>query len=98
MGEIIDFAVQVANEHMVPEGMAAAVWGRLTGAERFYLKMMDIETTARASSTTTRISQRPSESATTAPDGLREPNKARLKTADWIQEEWLREHGVRSVV
>ncbi len=43
--DIIDFAVQVANEHMVPEGMASKVWERLTGAERFYFKMMDIETT-----------------------------------------------------
>lgn len=42
--EIIEFAVQVANEHMVPEGMDAKVWERLTGSERFYLKMLDIET------------------------------------------------------
>ena len=45
VGEIIDFAVQVANEHMVPEGMAPSVWERLTGAERFFYRMMDIETT-----------------------------------------------------
>jgi adenine-specific DNA methylase len=45
IAEVIDFAVQVANEHMVPEGMAPGVWERLTGAERFYLKMIDIETT-----------------------------------------------------
>jgi putative DNA methylase len=43
--EIIDFAVQVANEHMVPEAMSAAVWERLTGAERFFCKMLDLETT-----------------------------------------------------
>jgi adenine-specific DNA methylase len=45
VGEIIDFAVQVANEHLVPDGMEPRVWERLTGAERFYLKMLDIETT-----------------------------------------------------
>ena len=43
--DIIEFAVQVANEHLVPEGMDARVWERLTGSERFYCKMLDIETT-----------------------------------------------------
>ena len=43
VGEIIDFAVQVANEHLVPEGLPAATWERLSGAERFYLKMVDLE-------------------------------------------------------
>lgn len=41
--EIIDFAVQVANEQLVPEGVPAALWERLSGSERFYLKMLDIE-------------------------------------------------------
>ena len=41
--EIIDFAVQVANEYLVPEGIPAALWERLSGSERFYLKMLDIE-------------------------------------------------------
>lgn len=43
--DIIEYAVQVANEHLVPEGMDEHTWRRLTGTERFYLKMMDIETT-----------------------------------------------------
>jgi putative DNA methylase len=43
--DIIEYAVQVANEHLVPEGMAEQTWRKLTGTERFYLKMMDIETT-----------------------------------------------------
>ena len=43
--DIIEFAVQVANEHLVPEGMDARVWERLTGSERFYCKMLDVETT-----------------------------------------------------
>jgi len=41
--EIIAFAVQVANEHLVPDGMPAKVWGRLTGSERFFYRMMDME-------------------------------------------------------
>lgn len=43
--DIIEYAVQVANEHLVPEGMSEGTWRKLSGTERFYLKMMDIETT-----------------------------------------------------
>ncbi|UPJ73542.1 anti-phage-associated DUF1156 domain-containing protein [Bradyrhizobium sp. 187] len=45
VGEVIEFAVQVANEHMVPDPMDPKLWGGLSGAERFYFKMMDVETT-----------------------------------------------------
>ena len=45
VSEIVEFAVQVANEHMVPEGMNPKTWENLSGSERFYFKMMDIETT-----------------------------------------------------
>jgi len=41
--EMIDYAVTVANEHLVPEGLSASVWERCTGSERFYLKMLDME-------------------------------------------------------
>jgi adenine-specific DNA methylase len=41
--EIIDYAVQVANEHLVPEGIAQGVWEGCCAAERFYLKMMELE-------------------------------------------------------
>ena len=41
--EIIDFAVQVANEYLVPEGVAQGLWERLSGPERFYLRMLEIE-------------------------------------------------------
>jgi hypothetical protein len=41
--EIIDFAVQVANEYLVPEGIVPGLWERLTGPERFYIRMLDIE-------------------------------------------------------
>jgi len=41
--EMIDYAVTLANEHLVPEGLPAGVWERCSGPERFYLKMLDIE-------------------------------------------------------
>jgi putative DNA methylase len=41
--EIIDYAVQVANEHLVPEGVSVRLWERCVGAERFYLKMVEME-------------------------------------------------------
>lgn len=41
--ELVEFSVQIANEHLVPEGMDAKTWERSTGVERFYLKMLDIE-------------------------------------------------------
>jgi adenine-specific DNA methylase len=42
--EIIDYAVSVANEHLVPEGIPSAVWDKCSNNERFYLKMLDLET------------------------------------------------------
>lgn len=44
VGEIIEFAVQVANEHLVPEGLDPGLWERLTGPERFFMRMLDVET------------------------------------------------------
>jgi adenine-specific DNA methylase len=41
--ELIEFAVAIANEHLVPEGLDALVWERLTGSERFYLRMLEVE-------------------------------------------------------
>jgi len=41
--EIMDYAVQVANEYLVPEGLEAKDWDRLKGSERFYLRMLDVE-------------------------------------------------------
>lgn len=41
--ELIDFAVATANQCLVPQGIEKAHWDRLTGAERFYLKMLDME-------------------------------------------------------
>jgi putative DNA methylase len=41
--DIIELAVQIANEILVPDGLEPEVWQKLTGSERFYLKMLDIE-------------------------------------------------------
>jgi len=43
VNEIIDFAVQVANDHLVPEGLPGETWERLQGSERFFLKMLALE-------------------------------------------------------
>jgi putative DNA methylase len=41
--ELIAFAVNIANEYLVPEGVDRAVWEKSSGVERFYLKMLDME-------------------------------------------------------
>jgi putative DNA methylase len=41
--ELIAFAVNIANEYLVPEGVDRAVWAKSSGIERFYLKMLDME-------------------------------------------------------
>ena len=41
--DLIDFAVATANQCLVPQGIEKHHWDRLTGAERFYLKMVDLE-------------------------------------------------------
>jgi putative DNA methylase len=40
---LIAFAVDTANQCLVPQGVASALWNKLTGVERFYLKMLDME-------------------------------------------------------
>jgi putative DNA methylase len=41
--DLIDFAVDIANECLVPQGIQKAHWDQLTAAERFYLKLIDME-------------------------------------------------------
>jgi len=41
--DLISFAVDTANQCLVPKGIPKNNWDRLTGAERFYLKMLDME-------------------------------------------------------
>ncbi|WP_411902307.1 anti-phage-associated DUF1156 domain-containing protein [Methylorubrum thiocyanatum] len=81
--DIITFAVQVANEHMVPEGLEPQVWERLNGAERFYCKMLDIEATgSRKLDNYQNFAKafRVGDQLTTVMGDL-SPNKARLKSA-----------------
>jgi putative DNA methylase len=40
---LIAFAVDTANRCLVPQGIAKGHWDRLSGVERFYLKMLDME-------------------------------------------------------
>jgi putative DNA methylase len=40
---LIAFAVDTANQCLVPAGIAKTYWDGLTGAERFYLKLIDLE-------------------------------------------------------
>ncbi len=41
--ELIDFAVDTANKALVPHGLDESLWHGLNPAERFYLKMLDME-------------------------------------------------------
>ncbi|AVX31523.1 putative DNA methylase [Carboxydocella thermautotrophica] len=41
--ELIEFAVDVANQCLVPQGIEKTHWDKLKPAERFYLKMIDLE-------------------------------------------------------
>jgi adenine-specific DNA methylase len=43
--EIVQQAAEAANSLLVPEGLAAETWQRISGIQRFYLRMMDMETT-----------------------------------------------------
>ena len=43
--EIVQQAAEAANSLLVPEGLGAETWARLNGIQRFYLRMMDMETT-----------------------------------------------------
>jgi putative DNA methylase len=40
---LIAFAVDTANQCLVPQGIPQGHWDKLSGAERFYLKMLDLE-------------------------------------------------------
>ncbi|MBM4185612.1 MAG: DNA methylase, partial [Gemmatimonadetes bacterium] len=41
--ELIAFAVGTANQCLVPQGIERSLWNKLTGAERFYMKLLDLE-------------------------------------------------------
>ncbi|WP_234744910.1 anti-phage-associated DUF1156 domain-containing protein [Burkholderia sp. WTPI3] len=46
--EIVQQAAESASSLLVPEGLAADSWAKLTGIERFVLRMLDMETTGSA--------------------------------------------------
>ena len=46
--EIVQQAAEAANSLLVPEGLDKQTWQKLNGIQRFYLRMMDIETTGAA--------------------------------------------------
>lgn len=41
--DLIKFAVNTANQCLVPQGITKKQWEKLSGVERFYLKMLDLE-------------------------------------------------------
>lgn len=41
--ELIDFAVNTANKQLVPLGISESIWHDLNPSERFYIKMLDLE-------------------------------------------------------
>jgi putative DNA methylase len=41
--DLIDYAASVANRRLVPEGFDKGMWTDLTAAERFYVRMLDME-------------------------------------------------------
>lgn len=41
--KLITFAVDTANQCLVPEGLEKSVWDALSGPERFYLKLLELE-------------------------------------------------------
>ena len=43
--EIVQQAAEAANSLLVPEGLNTDTWQKINGIQRFYLRMMDIETT-----------------------------------------------------
>lgn len=43
--EIVQQAAETASSLLVPEGLSAEAWARLAGIERFYCRMLDMETT-----------------------------------------------------
>ena len=43
MDDLIEFAVSEANRALVPQGIAREHWERLMPAERFYLKLIELE-------------------------------------------------------
>ncbi|MEP3665222.1 MAG: anti-phage-associated DUF1156 domain-containing protein [Roseibium sp.] len=46
--DLIEYAVQVANEQLVPDGMKKNLWDKLESVDRYFLKMLDMESQGHA--------------------------------------------------
>lgn len=46
--EIVQQAAETASSLLVPDGLSSSTWARLSGVERFVLRMLDMETTGSA--------------------------------------------------
>jgi putative DNA methylase len=84
--EIVEQASETANELLVPEGLDRETWAAIGGIQRFYLRMLDMETTGASKldnyqnfAKTFRVDEYPAVMAST------EPNAARLKSVTEIR-------------
>lgn len=81
--DLIEFAVDTANQCLVPQGIERRLWEKLSGAERFYLKMLDMEARhARTLDNYQNFAKAFKVSDFYALMGDRRANHARLKSAD----------------
>jgi adenine-specific DNA methylase len=80
--EIMNFAVQVANTHLVPETVPASTWERLSAPARFYMKMLELESEGvKKLGNYQNFAKAFRVANYTALMGSIKPNAARLKTA-----------------
>jgi putative DNA methylase len=85
--EMIDLAVQTATEMMRPEGISEPLWERMVPTERFWLKMMEAESSRPAGQPGGKLDDYQNFAKAYRADGWEDlmadstPNKARLKGA-----------------
>lgn len=80
---LIAFAVDTANQCLVPQGIAERHWKELGGAERFYLKLLDLESKGhRTLDNYQNFAKAFKVRDFRALMGSQKANEARLKTAD----------------
>ncbi|MEQ1490529.1 MAG: hypothetical protein ABL932_08300, partial [Terricaulis sp.] len=79
--EIIDFAADAANSHLVPREFPRDTWATLTPDERFYLKMVDLEAVGLKKLDNYQNFAKAFRADWEPLMASREPNSARLKTS-----------------
>lgn len=79
--EIIDFAADAANSHLVPREFPRTTWATLTPDERFYLKMVDLEAVGLKKLDNYQNFAKAFRADWEPLMASREPNSARLKTS-----------------